>query len=130
MSTQSSGTPEGDDERDGIPRGAEHLGRLRAAVREISTEEHGLSLETLRSPGRSDLAVNPRGGSASDDALGEATRALAEAAGRRGRPSARAGAIMLRLEDDADRGHGRGRSSAASRTFRRRRTRRSPASAS
>ncbi|WP_027005268.1 arginine--tRNA ligase [Conexibacter woesei] len=98
MSTQSNGTPEGDDARDGIPRGAEHLGRLRAAVREISTEDHGLSLETLRSPGRSDLAVNPRGGSVSEDALAEAAGALAEQpdveaadpAGRR---------IMLRLDD-------------------------------
>jgi arginyl-tRNA synthetase len=98
MSDQSSRTPEGDDERDGIPRGAEHLGPVRAAVRRISTEDHGLSLETLRSPGRSDLALNPRGSSASDDALAEATRALgehpdvaaAEPAGRR---------IMLRLED-------------------------------
>jgi arginyl-tRNA synthetase len=99
MSTQSDGTPEGDDERDGIPRGAEHLGRLRAAVREISTEDHGLSLETLRSDGRSDLAVNPRGGSAADDTLDAAVGALgehpdvevAERAGRR---------IMLRLGDD------------------------------
>jgi arginyl-tRNA synthetase len=96
MSRQSGGTPEGDDQRDGIPRGAEHLGPVRAAVRGISTD---FSLETLRSEGPSDLAVNPRGGSAAaDDALDAAVGALgdvgevaaAERAGRR---------IMLRLDD-------------------------------
>jgi arginyl-tRNA synthetase len=99
MPRQSSSTPEGDDERDGIPRGAQHLGRLRAAVREISTEDHGLSLETLRSEGHSDLVLNPRGSSASDDALDAAARALGEqpdveAAERSKRR------IMLRLEDE------------------------------
>ena len=82
MSTQAHGTPEGDDERDGIPRGAEHLGPVRAAVRAISTEDQGFSIDTLRSPGRSDLAVNPRGRPASDETLAEAQRALDERANK------------------------------------------------
>lgn len=99
MFTQSNGTPEGDDERDSIPRGAAHLGPLRTAVRQISTEEHGLKLTALRSDGRSDLAAILRDSCDSNHTLVEATRALrdhpdVEAAERSGRR------ILLRLEDE------------------------------
>lgn len=99
MFTQSNGTPEGDDERDGIPRRDAHLGRLRAAVREISTADHGLSLQALRSDGRSDLKVILRDSCDSNHTLVEAEGALAahpdvEAAERSGR------CILLRLQDE------------------------------
>jgi arginyl-tRNA synthetase len=99
MSTQSNGTSEGDDKRDDIPRDAAHLDRLRAALRQISTEEHGLKLQALRSDGRSDLAAILRDSCDSNHTLVEATRALdehpdVEAAERSGRR------ILLRLEDE------------------------------
>jgi arginyl-tRNA synthetase len=99
MFTNSRATPEGDDERTSIPRGAAPFGRLRAAVRAISAQEHNLGLTALRSEGRSDLAVILRDSSDTDATLVEATRALAEhpdveAAERSGRR------VLLRLEDE------------------------------
>jgi hypothetical protein len=71
-------TPEGDDERASVPRDPGRLGPLRAAVREITSEEHGLKLSGLRSHGPSDLAAVLRDSCDSNDTLVRATRALAE----------------------------------------------------
>ncbi|WCB96737.1 hypothetical protein DSM104299_05503 [Baekduia alba] len=93
------GTPQDDDQRAAVPRRAERLGALRAAVRSISTDEHGLKLTGLRSHGPSDLAAVLRDSCDSNNTLVHATQALgdepdvavAQRAGRR---------VLLRLEDD------------------------------